>query len=226
MNLKLHLWLKGLIGAIIGGCANAVTLIVVDPLNFNFNDGCGRLLNVTLVSGIVSAAMYLKQSPVPPTEDVPPKAPVALLLALLLPVSMIGCTTNPNGNVSIAGREITPEQVQRDIKLAARIGAREGCKQDKNVEPYLQAAVVALTVALDRGDYDAETLQTLLANISIKEVRSESAAQFISDALELYRNHAADVVSNKLDKVRYLRPAMTGLRDGIAEGLSQYNGSR
>lgn len=220
MSIKLHLWLKGLVGALIGGAANAITVAIVDPQTFNINEGADKLWTVAWVSGIFSAAMYLKQSPVPPSED--PKPPVALLLALLLPLGMIGCATSPNGNTVIAGHELTPERVQRDIKLAARIGAREGCKQDKNVEPYLQAAVVALTVALDRGDYDAETLNSLLANISIKEIRSESAQQFISDALELYRNHAGDVVANKLDRVRYLRPALTGLRDGIAEGLTQF----
>ena len=144
------------------------------------------------------------------------------ILFALMAALCVGCATNPAGNTVIAGHELTPERVQRDIKLAARIGAREGCKQDRNVEPYLQAAVVALTVALDHGDYDATTLGSLLANISIKEIRSESAQQFISDALELYRNHAGDVVANKLDRVRYLRPALTGLRDGIAEGLNQY----
>ena len=58
-------WLKGLISAIIGGAANAVTVMIVDPTTFNINDGLVQLGQVALVSSIVSAAMYLKQAPVP-----------------------------------------------------------------------------------------------------------------------------------------------------------------
>lgn len=60
-------WLHGLFAAIVGGSSNAVTLIIVDPLKFNMtHDGWKNLGTAVLVSGIVSAALYLKQSPVPP----------------------------------------------------------------------------------------------------------------------------------------------------------------
>ena len=58
-------WLKGLIAAIIGGAANAVTVIAIDPLQFNLGEGLSKLGTVALVSAIVNAAMYLKQSPLP-----------------------------------------------------------------------------------------------------------------------------------------------------------------
>jgi len=58
-------WLKGLAAATIGGAANAVVLLIADPQAFNFTDGLQRLITVTVVSGIVSAAAYLKQSPLP-----------------------------------------------------------------------------------------------------------------------------------------------------------------
>lgn len=61
-------WFKGLISAIIGGAANAVTVMVVDPLAFNLSDGIGKVGSVALVSAIVAAAMYLKQSPLPGGE--------------------------------------------------------------------------------------------------------------------------------------------------------------
>lgn len=61
-------WVKGLISAAIGGAANAVTVMVVDPMAFNLNDGLGKLGSVALVSAIVAVAMYLKQSPVPGGE--------------------------------------------------------------------------------------------------------------------------------------------------------------
>lgn len=61
-------WLHSLIGAVIGGAANAVTVIVLDPLKFNLQDGWKNLLAAVIVSGLVSAALYLKQSPLPPED--------------------------------------------------------------------------------------------------------------------------------------------------------------
>ena len=65
---NIGVWLKGLIAAVIGGAANALTMVIVDPLNFNLNEGVGNLLAVAATSAIVAAAMYLKQSPLPNTE--------------------------------------------------------------------------------------------------------------------------------------------------------------
>lgn len=58
-------WLKGLLSAIIGGAANAVTTMIVAPDAFNLQEGIHKLGTVALVSAIVSAAMYLKSSPIP-----------------------------------------------------------------------------------------------------------------------------------------------------------------
>lgn len=58
-------WLRGLAAAAIGGAANAVTLLVVDPTSFNFDSGFDRLWKVSAVSAILNAAFYLKQSPIP-----------------------------------------------------------------------------------------------------------------------------------------------------------------
>lgn len=63
MNLKT--WAHGLAAAVIGGAANAVTVMIVDPINFNLAGGLVKLGQVALVSAIVSAALYLKQSPIP-----------------------------------------------------------------------------------------------------------------------------------------------------------------
>lgn len=63
--MKWNKWIKGLISAIIGGAANSITVMIVDPLAFNMQDGAGKLGMVALVSAIVAAAMYLKQSPLP-----------------------------------------------------------------------------------------------------------------------------------------------------------------
>lgn len=66
--MKTRHWLHGLGAAVIGGGANAVTVIILDPLKFNLQDGWKNLLTAVVVSSIVSCALYLKQSPLPPEE--------------------------------------------------------------------------------------------------------------------------------------------------------------
>ena len=58
-------WLKGLLSAVIGGISNSVVLMIADPKTFNLQDGLKNLGTVAVTSAIVSAAMYLKQSPLP-----------------------------------------------------------------------------------------------------------------------------------------------------------------
>lgn len=65
----MKIWIEGLLAALIGGAANAVTVIVVDPLAFNLGEGLPKLLQVVAVGAIVAAAAYLKQSPIPKTEE-------------------------------------------------------------------------------------------------------------------------------------------------------------
>lgn len=58
-------WFMGLLSAVISGAATSITMVIVDPQVFNFQEGIGKVGMVALVSGIVSAANYLKQSPLP-----------------------------------------------------------------------------------------------------------------------------------------------------------------
>lgn len=60
-----RVWLKGLASAVIGGASTAVTLVIVDPMTFNLETGLSKLGTVVVVNAIVSAALYLKASPLP-----------------------------------------------------------------------------------------------------------------------------------------------------------------
>lgn len=61
-------WLHGLMGAFIQSGATAVSVMVIDPQNFNLNEGLANIGKLVLVSGIIGAALYLKSSPVPPID--------------------------------------------------------------------------------------------------------------------------------------------------------------
>lgn len=61
-------WLMGIGSAFIGSAANSVTLIILDPLTFNLQEGLKRVLTVAVVSGILAVAFYLKESPLPKSK--------------------------------------------------------------------------------------------------------------------------------------------------------------
>ncbi|MGH9434651.1 MAG: hypothetical protein ACRD11_04755 [Terriglobia bacterium] len=65
--MRWKLWLKGLIAAIISSAANSISVLIADPRHFDpgVAGGFRNLGIVSLVSAIVGAALYLKQSPVP-----------------------------------------------------------------------------------------------------------------------------------------------------------------
>lgn len=63
--MSLRMWLHGLAATAINGVASGVVLIIAEPEHFNIYDGLEKLLTVSLVMGLVSAANYLKSSPLP-----------------------------------------------------------------------------------------------------------------------------------------------------------------
>lgn len=63
-------WARGLVGAAINSAASAVTVVIVDPRNFDpANGGIRKLLTVMAVAAVFGAALYLKQHPVPENES-------------------------------------------------------------------------------------------------------------------------------------------------------------
>ena len=76
MNLDWSTWLYGLLSGFIGGGAGAIGSafggIMTDPDHFNPSHGVHHLLVLMgwtfVFSGVITAAAYLKQSPLPPEE--------------------------------------------------------------------------------------------------------------------------------------------------------------
>jgi len=64
---KLETWVNGVVGGFIGASSNVITLLIVDPGKFSptSQGGWGHLGEVVLVSGVVGAALYLKNHPTP-----------------------------------------------------------------------------------------------------------------------------------------------------------------
>ncbi|QEE30793.1 hypothetical protein FTW19_24005 [Terriglobus albidus] len=90
MPQNVRLWLHGLGAAFIGGAATSLATILVDSEKFNIDTllGLQHLAVVAIVAGIVSAAGYLKQSPLPPVEE--SRTPGSKLAALLVASLLLG----------------------------------------------------------------------------------------------------------------------------------------
>ena len=74
---SLELWAKGLFAAGVAGAANGVitgfAAVGIDPQHFNLRAGLKPTLGIAgvsaVMSGIIGVAAYLKQSPLPATNE-------------------------------------------------------------------------------------------------------------------------------------------------------------
>ena len=73
MKTKTEIWLKGALAAVIGGISNsflsALGITGAQVLGVKIDQlSAKQLLTTTIVGGLVGLALYLKQSPVPPSD--------------------------------------------------------------------------------------------------------------------------------------------------------------
>ena len=64
-GMSLREWLHGLFSSLINGAAGAVTVVIVDPTDFNIFEGREKLIMVAVAMALVGAALYLKDKPLP-----------------------------------------------------------------------------------------------------------------------------------------------------------------
>lgn len=59
-------WVHAITAAFIGGASGALSVLIVDPTNFNFTGpGLTRLAKVAFVAGLIPVLAYLKRFPTP-----------------------------------------------------------------------------------------------------------------------------------------------------------------
>jgi hypothetical protein len=64
-GMSLKEWLHGLLSAVINGVAGSITVVIVDPTDFNIFEGREKLVMVAIAMALVGAALYLKDKPLP-----------------------------------------------------------------------------------------------------------------------------------------------------------------
>lgn len=132
--MKIKLWLHGLFAAFIFGAATVVSLVVLDPKNFDLETGWKKLLTVCLCSGIVSVAAYLMKSPLPAiTDESEPKKSDAskTVLSICLMGSILFLSTGCVHQVDSASTQPavvqTPEAIVAKYSIYATMSAQVGC---------------------------------------------------------------------------------------------------
>lgn len=65
--MTVHVWLRGLAAAAVGGAANSAAAMFVDSQKFNLRsfEGLQSIGWLALSGAIIGAVLYLKQSPIP-----------------------------------------------------------------------------------------------------------------------------------------------------------------
>lgn len=128
---------------------------------------------------------------------------------------------NPtNGIITVFGHDLDPVATGNSLKGLSQAGALAALQYDANSRAYLQLVQTILTVAIQNGQYDPAVLQNSLATISINEAHDPKVTEGINAALGLYSIFAGQIVTSQVTDVSpYLKPALTGVRDGIAAAV-------
>jgi hypothetical protein len=68
MKLNWKKWLYAMVATVIGGAANSIVAMIVDPKAFNLQD-LPKLGQFAIGAAIISFVLYLQKAPVPPLEE-------------------------------------------------------------------------------------------------------------------------------------------------------------
>ncbi|PAW76812.1 MAG: hypothetical protein B9S32_13825 [Verrucomicrobia bacterium Tous-C9LFEB] len=218
--MTLQRWAKSLLAAFIGGFVNAITLIVVDPLKFNLTDGWRSLLTACTVSALVSAAFYLKQSPVPPDEAPAVDSKInkaALLLALLLPFGILGgCAALDSASTAVTSTTVqTNAVIQNGAQVTAYgfscwvLSLSKGDDTDlAEKKAILSSVVTYLKLAQTQGFTAASVVNGMVTLLPAKD-HWKTFTDAMSDVLVML---SADAVKS----------ALTGFTTGIDAAIAAY----
>lgn len=170
-------WLHGLFAAFIGGGANALAAAIIDPAAFNIHEGLRKLLSLALASGMISAAMYLKQSPLPPIVDErkPRRAGPLPLPLLLLPLLLAGCMVVPATKIKYdpATKQFVIRS-PKDIEIENLKASVAGDKAEVTIGKYKAANNSATVNAVARQNAQAIAAMGQLGEKLIEEAAKKA----------------------------------------------------
>lgn len=106
MTTKLNSWIRGLIAAVVTGGAtsglSALGISVADAAGAEIGGLNLKQVGILFGSGaLVGLLAYLKQSPIPPPEDDPPKVPMWIIAFAVLSLGLGACMTVNKATVTL-----------------------------------------------------------------------------------------------------------------------------
>lgn len=136
----------------------------------------------------------------------PVKLCVTLLIAMLLP----NCSTNSSFdlNKAVAAIDVT-------IPPAVRIVI----SKQPAAKPYLEAAVTGIDQFALGAKFDPDALNKAITAATNGQVSSPEVLAAIDTAVGLYKLYYDDVVQQKLDQNKNLKPLLQALADAIRKAL-------
>ncbi|HEX2099180.1 MAG TPA: hypothetical protein VHF69_00870 [Candidatus Synoicihabitans sp.] len=222
-------WVYGLFASIIGGSANAFIVVMVDPLKFNLGSGLADLLKVAVASGLFSAALYLKQSPLPPVaeaeEDRGNGGLVPMFAATCLTFMVFGFT----GCATTGGAErITPELADLVAGITQPVTKNlvlPLLANNPEYEPVLLAIAAGVDVIFAKGTISAAEIKEYVDALSLKFELDDQAKLLIGSALfdvwQVYAATYGDKVAVTTDP--NVVKILTAFRRGILDGIEFYH---
>jgi hypothetical protein len=160
-----------------------------------------------------------------------PSALLAAITITLVGLATTSCATKPggfvsstNGIVTIGNWTVDTNQVYVGIEIATALSVQTVIQQstqpggDTNMVPALKLIELALDTVMSSGDYSPTNLQTTLNNAGVGNY-----ASYVSSGILLYKAFFSTAVQNGATSASpYIVPGLTGLRDGVRNGLGQY----
>ena len=134
------------------------------------------------------------------------KNQIALIFACLL----IGCATTQQEKLT---------QVQLLSYAAASIGTAEALHQNAGWRPAFELAYKSLDTLVTTKTVTGADLRTILAQLPVKELKSETARIAIEGATTLFDATVGNKVN--LEAAPYVLAAATGIRDWLRVGLGK-----
>lgn len=169
---------------------------------------------------------WLDRSDIDPDADTKPTTPPPMRLGvwfmpLLLLVLLTGCA-GPNSTLNANSPAI--KYTAAAVRALAKDGTYITLTKKPKSRAYFDATVVVFQSAIQSGNYDPVMLKQTLNTIPVTEVRDNDLAKLaIMDVLDLYQETYADVVSQKLDTLIWLKPVLQAAIDGIQKGEQFYD---
>ena len=142
---------------------------------------------------------------------------ITLALTSLFCFTACVSSSNPSGQIAVAGYTVSPAVVGAGVQTLASLGTKAEIKNDPSTKQYFQLAAVAIQALINSGNYDPTNLTAALDSIDNNDsVIADSTVGVVAIYQAFYGYTVDQAITNKSP---YVIPVLNGLVNGINIGL-------